>query len=86
MTDLQCIHVDMKKHKDKSIYIYKISSKQDVILCPDCNMILAGGIMKQLATEVFLDTRSLDKVNPKEVKDGRTKRRSGKPGRKKSKN
>ena len=70
--DMQCKHINMKKYKDRSIYIYKISSEQDVILCPDCNMNLAGEINKQMAIEVFLDNQ----IKIKEVKDVR-KRRSG---------
>ena len=51
MTDIECKHI--KKGKE-SIYIYHLGSQQDLILCPSCNMNLAGEIFKQLAIEVFL--------------------------------
>ena len=49
----------MKKYKDRGLYIYEIGDKQKVVLCPDCNMNLAGEINRQMAIEVFLDTPSI---------------------------
>lgn len=37
MPTIQCKHVDLKKNKDRSIYIYDIGDKQKLWLCPDCH-------------------------------------------------
>lgn len=52
--DIKCKHVDMKKYKDSGLYIYHINSNQDVVLCEECNMELAGEIARQQAIEVFV--------------------------------
>ena len=53
-TEIECAHVNLPAYKNKSIYIYELPSKQTLSLCPDCHMVLAGKVMQQLATEVFL--------------------------------
>jgi hypothetical protein len=42
-------------HKDVDNYFYPLSSGLTLRLCPDCNFILAGEILKQLAYEVFME-------------------------------
>lgn len=63
--NIECVHVNLSKYKDRSIYIYELPDKQTIYLCPDCNMILAGKIMEQLATEVFLDVPKWSEENNK---------------------
>ena len=48
---IECKHI---KKGDECIYIYNIGSDQELVLCPACNMNLAGEICKQLAIEVFV--------------------------------
>ena len=50
---MECKHANTKKDNDESIYIYSLGD-EELTLCPQCNMILAGEILKQLATEVFV--------------------------------
>ena len=54
-TEIECMHVKLPEYRHKSIYIYELPDKQTIYLCPDCNMNLAAGIMKQIAVEVFVD-------------------------------
>jgi len=47
--------MECKHHrKEGEGYHYKLSSGEELWLCRDCNMILAGELMKQLAIEVFI--------------------------------
>jgi len=48
---IQCKHIN---EKDEKIYIYELQKGTELWLCKDCNMSLAGEIMKQLAIEVFV--------------------------------
>ncbi len=53
---INCKHANIKKIATKeSIYTYKISSEEEISLCPDCNMNLAGEIAKQQAIETFIN-------------------------------
>lgn len=61
--DIECRHINLPEEKKRSLYIYELPQKQTITLCPDCNMVLAGQIMQQLATEVFLDIPILDIPN-----------------------
>ena len=69
MPTIQCKHVDLKKNKDRGIYIYDISDKQKLWLCPDCHMNLAADIMHQLAVEVFLDNSQLKKYDDIQIEE-----------------
>jgi len=47
--------MECKHHKKEGEgYNYDLSDGEEVWLCRDCHMILAGEIMKQLAIEVFV--------------------------------
>jgi len=47
---LECPHA----HESPDGYLYDITDEVSLDLCPNCNMNLAGEIMKQLAIESFI--------------------------------
>lgn len=49
--EIKCKHID---GKEDSTYIYEINSEQDLMLCKQCNLNLAGEIAKQQAIETFV--------------------------------
>ena len=52
--DIACEHSNIEaKDTGEGIYIYELNDKMDLILCPQCNLNLAGAIAKQQAVEVF---------------------------------
>lgn len=44
------------KHYKGDGYGYKISANEELNLCDQCHLNLAGQIMKQLCDEVFIDS------------------------------
>jgi len=55
MTDkIHCKHAEKETKKGESGYCYELQSGTELWLCKDCNMSLAGEVMKQLAIEVFV--------------------------------
>ena len=53
--DISCEHANVKKKDNgESIYIYNLNKEQDICLCPQCNLNLAGEIAKQQAIETFV--------------------------------
>lgn len=54
-TEIECVHVKLPAYRKRSLYIYELLDGQTLYLCPDCNMMLAGKVMEQLAIEVFVD-------------------------------
>lgn len=48
---MECIHLN---GDDDEVYIYPIDDDQDICLCKQCNMTLAGKILEQMAIETFM--------------------------------
>ena len=44
------------KHYKKEGYGYHLNNEEDLLLCDQCNLNLAGELMHQLATEVFTES------------------------------
>lgn len=49
--EIKCSHLD----RAKTVYVYKMGEETELHVCEKCNMNLAGEIMKQLATETFIN-------------------------------
>ena len=81
----------MKKYKDESVYIYEFGYDQDIMLCPDCNMNLAGEIFRQAGIEIFLKnnpfelntTEVIECQKKKTIKEKKEKKKKVKPKKEK---